>query len=287
MAVVKEKEQATAAYEELVTSLKKDIGVDIAVNETLELEPIHSKASEMNTYDELVKALSENISYGVEAYEILVDGNSYAVIDSQSAAETILTEIAKAYLPAKGQLTLEVATVETETSGETEVSQGERAEEENRAEAQVTQSPNTESTEVTTTTNNQEIEKVEVADALPQEEVTNKVSVGNIQVEENAEETEETEKQEGQKIQRTMHGLDFNEEVTVRNVYVDQSEILSAEKAKEVLLDKRYETITYELKEGDNIWDIAVKHGTTMERILELNSQIVDETRMQIGDVIN
>lgn len=286
VAVVKEKEQATAAYEELVTSLKKDIGVDIAVNETLELEPIHSKASEMNTYDELVKALSENISYGVEAYEILVDGNSYAVIDSQSAAETILTEIAKAYLPAKGQLTLEVATVETETSGETEVSQGERAEEENRAEAQVTQSLNTESTEVTTTTNNQEIEKVEVADALPQEEVTNKVSVGNIQVEENAEETEETEKQEGQKIQRTMHGLDFNEEVTVRNVYVDQSEILSAEKAKEVLLDKRYETITYELKEGDNIWDIAVKHGTTMERILELNSQIVDETRMQIGDVI-
>ena len=77
VAVIKEKEQAKLAYEELVTNLKKEIGVDIAVNETLKLEPIHSKASEMNTYDELAKALSENISYGVEAYEILVYSINY------------------------------------------------------------------------------------------------------------------------------------------------------------------------------------------------------------------
>ena len=264
VAVIKEKEQAKLAYEELVTNLKKEIGVDIAVNETLKLEPIHSKASEMNTYDELAKALSENISYGVEAYEILVDGISYAVIDSQNAAETILTEIAKEYLPDKGELTLEVATVESESS-----QTAAKSEEIEKTEEEI----------ATLAT-----ETVEVEDALPQEEVTNKVSVSDIQVETTTEAAGEEE--ESQKIQRTMNGLDFNEEVTVRNVYVEKNEILTTSEVKEALLDKRTETITYELKEGDNIWDIAVKHATTMERILEINPQIVDEKKMQIGDQI-
>ncbi|MEG0320239.1 MAG: LysM domain-containing protein, partial [Niameybacter sp.] len=46
------------------------------------------------------------------------------------------------------------------------------------------------------------------------------------------------------------------------------------------------EVVEYELQEGDNIWDIAINHGTTMDHILEINPQIVDETRMQIGEMI-
>ena len=265
VAVIKEKEQAKLAYEEIVANLKKEIGVDIAVNETLELEPIHSKASEMNTYDELTKALTENISYGVEAYEILVDGVSYAVIDSQNAAETILAEIAKKYLPAQGELTLEVATVESNNTQE-----------------------DVEVVEVQTMKNeavSSKVETVQVEDALPQEEVTNKVSVAGIQVETTTEVS--SEEKESQKIQRKINELDFNEEVTVRNIYIEKEKILTAEQTKEALLDERVETVTYELKEGDNIWDIAVKNGTTMDRILEMNPQIEDEKTMQIGEQIN
>ena len=265
VAVIKEKEQAKLAYEEIVANLKKKIGVDIAVNETLELEPIHSKASEMNTYDELTKALTENISYGVEAYEILVDGVSYAVIDSQNAAETILTEIAKEYLPAQGELILEVATVESNNAQED-------------VEALEVQSMENEAV-------SSKVETVQVEDALPQEEVINKVSVAGIQVEETTEVS--SEEKESQKIQRKMNELDFNEEVTVRNIYIEKEKILTAEQTKEALLDERLEIVTYELKEGDNIWDIAVKNGTTMDRILEMNPQIEDEKTMQIGDQIN
>ena len=265
VAVIKEKEQAKLAYEEIVANLKKKIGVDIAVNETLELEPIHSKASEMNTYDELTKALTENISYGVEAYEILVDGVSYAVIDSQNAAETILAEIAKEYLPAQGELILEVATVESNNAQE-------------NVEALEVQSMENEAV-------SSKVETVQVEDALPQEEVINKVSVAGIQVEETTEVS--SEEKESQKIQRKMNELDFNEEVTVRNIYIEKEKILTAEQTKEALLDERLEIVTYELKEGDNIWDIAVKNGTTMDRILEMNPQIEDEKTMQIGDQIN
>ena len=265
VAVIKEKEQAKLAYEEIVANLKKKIGVDIAVNETLELEPIHSKASEMNTYDELTKALTENISYGVEAYEILVDGVSYAVIDSQNAAETILAEIAKEYLPAQGELILEVATVESNNAQE-------------NVEALEVQSMENEAV-------SSKVETVQVEDALPQEEVINKVSVAGIQVEETTEVS--SEEKESQKIQRKMNELDFNEEVTVRNIYIEKEKILTAEQTKEALLDERLEIVTYELKEGDNIWDIAIKNGTTMDRILEMNPQIEDEKTMQIGDQIN
>ncbi len=265
VAVIKEKDQAKLAYEEIVANLKKEIGVDIAVNETLELEPIHSKASEMNTYDELTKALTENISYGIEAYEILVDGVSYAVIDSQNAAETILTEIAKEYLPAQGELTLEVATVEGNNAQEDVEELGVQPMENETIAS--------------------EVETVQVEDALPQEEVTNKVSVAGIQVETTTEVN--SEEKESQKIQRKINGLDFNEEVTVRNIYIEKEKILTAEQTKKALLDERVETVTYELKQGDNIWDIAVKHGTTMDRILEMNPQIEDEKTMQIGDQIN
>lgn len=278
IAVIKEKEQAQVAYEALVTSLKQEAGVDIAINETIEIEPIHSKASEINTAEELAKALSENISYGVEAYEILVDGVSYAVIESQTAAETVLTDIAKAYLPNEGELTLEVATVEDQTSKDEEGSKEDITPHTETMTGQMDKQAEEASS--------LEVEKVEVEEALPQEEVTNKVSVGSIQVETYEEKLEDVNEQEGQKIQRTIEGLDFNEEVTVRNVYVEKEAILSAEDVKEALLNNRYETISYELKEGDNIWDIAVKHATTMERILELNPQIVDETKMQIGDTI-
>ncbi len=46
------------------------------------------------------------------------------------------------------------------------------------------------------------------------------------------------------------------------------------------------EEIHYTLEEGDNIWNIANHYNTTMDQILQLNPQIADETKMQIGEEI-
>lgn len=263
VATVKDKEEVQQAYETVVFNLKEKLGVDIAVNEKLEVEAVHSKASEINGYDETVAAINNAISYSVEAYEVLVDGASYAVVSSQDEATEILKAIAKKHLPGEGELTLAEAKVDGETASEGASSEESTIDEKHSIE------------NVT--------EVIEVQEALPQDEVTTKISVDSIQVDEN---TETEEEAEGQKIKRSIQSFDFNEEVTVRNAYVSQEKILDKQKAEETLLGDRYEIMDYELKEGDNIWDIAMTYGTTMERILELNPSIEDETKMQIGDVI-
>lgn len=291
VATVKEKEEVKQAYEQIVTDLKGKEGVDIAVNETLEIEAIHSRASEINSYDELVNVLNEAISYGVEAYEILVDGVSYAVVSSQEEADQILEAIAKSYLPNDGGLTLshdtvsvnedEVFNVALDTISspspqaildtKTRIQSNAEADHVNQQEEQHLQ-------------DNTEI--VELEAALPQDEVTTKISVESIEVQDISEQATSDSGEQGQKIKRNIQSFDFNEEVTVRNTYVKQEEILDQEIAENKLFGSRYEIIEYELQEGDNIWDIAMTYDTTMERILELNPHIEDETKMQIGEII-
>ncbi|MBU3804280.1 MAG: peptidoglycan DD-metalloendopeptidase family protein [Candidatus Cellulosilyticum pullistercoris] len=280
VARVKEKEEVKQAYEQVVAALKDKEGVDIAVNETLEVEAIHSRASEISSYDELVNVINEAISYGVEAYEILVDGVGYAVVSSQEEANQILKTIAKEYLPNDGELTLDYDDV------------SDKSDEVSSTESDTTSTPSLEpntnnqiSTQEEQSTQ-QDIEVVEVAEALPQDEVTTKISVGSIEVQDISEQVVSDSNEKGQTIKRNIQSFDFNEEITVRNTYVKQEEILKQEDAESKLLENRYEIIEYELKEGDNIWDIAMTHGTTMERILELNPSIQDETKMQIGDII-
>lgn len=255
VATVKYKEEAQQAFETVVSTLKQKTGVDIAVNEIVEVEAVHSKASEISSPDDAVTAINDAISYDVEAYEILVDGTSYAVVSSQEEATQILKSIAKEHLPGEGELTL----AEADVSGEIVHKD---------IESQI---------------GNAEV--IEVADACPQEEITTKISVESIQVE-TPEEKQSEEETEGQKIKRTIQSFDFNEEVTIRNTYVKPDQILDQVEAEESLLSDRYEMIDYELKEGDNIWDIAMTYGTTMERILELNPNIEDETKMQVGQII-
>lgn len=259
IAVVKTKEEVTTAYEQVVASLKENLGVDIAVNEQVEIEPIHGKRKEIVGEEALIKALGESISYEIEAYEILVDGQGYAVVSTQEEANTILEEIAKEFLPREGELTL----TQEEVNIEPEHKKSKDAALEKEAE-----------------TTTKDVEIVEVKEALPQEEVSNIISVDSFEV------ADEKAPEEGQKIQRNVKSFDFNEQVVIRNAYVDKESVLTDKEAKEKLLENRKELIEYALVEGDNIWDIAMTNNTTPERILELNPSIEDETKMQIGEVI-
>lgn len=259
VAVVKTKEEVAAAYKQVVASLKETLGVDIAVNEKVEVEPIHGKRKEIMGEEELMKALEESISYEIEAYEILVDGEGYVVVSTQDEANRVLEEIAKEFLPREGELTLTQEEVNVEPDQTT--SQTQKVDEVNQE-------------------SKKEVEIVEVAEALPQEEVSNVVSVDSFEVQD--EETPE----EGQKIKRNVKSFDFNEQVVIRNAYVDKESVLTETEAKEKLLSNRKELIEYTLVEGDNIWDIAMANNTMPERILELNPNIEDETKMQIGEVI-
>ena len=263
VAVVKTKEEANRAYEEVVTSLKEKLGVDIAVNEQIEVEAVHSRKSALSQYESLIETLGESISYQIEAYEILVDGVSSAVVSSQEEANSVLEKIAKSYLPREGELTL-AQEVQSTSATQQEVNEN--------------------NSEVGSTGNNNSangVEVIELAEAQPEEEVSNVVHVDSFQVED-----EVTGEGDGQKIKRSVESLDFNEEIMVRNVYVEKESVLDETEAEEKLLTPKKEVVEYTLVEGDNVWDIAMQYDTTMERIMELNPNIQDETKMQIGDVI-
>lgn len=278
--VVKTKEEAQAALENLVAYLKDQKGVDIAIKETVTVEHVNSRAKEIETQDILETSLKDTISYEIEAYEILVDDEVQAIVETQEIAERILSDIAKMHLPEGSGVQLDVQKIK-EANEQVTQTEGQNAVEATQiqpATVEVTQEPKeAEVVEGETSP----IEVLEVKEALKEPEVKSEVKVGSVDKEEVKEEPTE-----GQKIERELTEFDFNEKVVVRNTYVDEDQVLSEEEAKNILLGNTEEIVEYELKEGDNIWDIAIKHGTTMDHILEINPQIEDETRMQIGEVI-
>ena len=283
VAVTKDKETVELAYTNLVENIKGEVNADIAVNEELQVKPVRAKENEMLTKEQVTKAIGENISYGVEAYEILVDGESQAIIGEPSEAKLVLEEIANQYLPNEGELTLDVEDVD-DGNKSTEVPQNPEKAKEVLGDVKV----NKEDQVITSSKSNTEVdedglETIEVEEARPQEEVVTHIQVGEIEVEPVVEVAEE---ENSQKIQRQMNDLKFNEEVVVKSVYVPKEEIISVDNAKKVLMKSSTVEVEYTLQEGDNIWDIAMSHGTTMDRIMEINPQVKDETLMQIGDII-
>lgn len=284
--IVKTKEEAQAAFENIVTELKDQKGVDIAIKETVTVEHVNSKVKEIETQDILEATLKDTISYEIEAYEILVDGEVKAVVETQKIAERILSDIAKMHLPEGSGVELDVKKIEeaNETSGseQVEVTESIEATKLEPATIQTVQDNGKGENALAAENETSPIEVLEVRDALKEPEVKSEVKVGTV----DKKEEEKEEPTEGQKIARELTEFDFNEEVIVRSTYIDEEQILSEEEAKNILLGNTEEIVEYELKEGDNIWDIAIKHGTTMDHILEINPQIEDETRMQIGEVI-
>lgn len=313
IAVVKEKETIAPIYTSVVENIKEEVGTDIAVHETLAVEPVHSSSKKISSEEDVRKALNEAVSYDVAAYEIMVDGEGFAVVESREVALQVLEKIAKSYLPNDGSLVLQSDITEEDTlnsdqetkNDETQKAENDKAQaDENEMQSEgaenekLQEAAASEVADSKETTSDKEVvetttsavtldasqEVIQIPEALPEKEVNEAVSVEKLEVDKIIENKSPDAK--GQKIEREIKNLDFQENVTIRNVYVDKNDILTADEAENVLLGNTQETLEYELQEGDNIWDLAMKYGTTMEHILEINPQIEDETKMQIGEVI-
>lgn len=339
VAVVKEKEEAKVAFEKVVKDIKEKKGVDIAVNDTLAIKPVNSKPKEINSQEQVTKALNSVVSYNVEAYEILVDDEVQTTVASKEIAQEILAQVAKTHLPEKAEVKLaetKAEKIESQTLGKAstikEPVEGsqmeqvvaastkqeelpaatpkeeqpslatskeemplatEKSEKVSKlaAPAGATQVSNEQLAELETIGENAEL--LQVADALPHPEIKSEIKVASVEKNEQVpqEEPEEVvEEKPGvpkpQKIQRELKVFDFNETVNIKSTYIKEGEIATPEEALEKLLSNQKEVVEYALKEGDNIWDIAMANGTTMDHILKINPQIEDETRMQIGEKI-
>ena len=91
------------------------------INETIEVEPLHASKKELTSHEDLSTVIADAVSYNVEAYEIVVDGVSYAIVSSKDEATKILEDIASKCIADHDKITLEVVDeVATTDNKETE-----------------------------------------------------------------------------------------------------------------------------------------------------------------------
>ncbi len=132
----------------------------------------------------------------------------------------------------------------------------------------------------------EEVEE-ETSEIIDEEQLEETVSE-EIETDEAEEETaeEEDEIDADTPISQEMETLLFDGEVAGRIVYIEKEQIQDSQEVTELLLSNTEEVIEYTLESGDTIWGVALMYNTTMEEIIALNPQIVDETKMQIGEGI-
>ena len=80
--------------------------------------------------------------------------------------------------------------------------------------------------------------------------------------------------------------VSFAEKVELVDVQVPRSRLLGLNTALEYICTGGEEVQTYALREGDNLWDVALRIGTTMEELEAANPEVRHD-RLQIGQVIN
>ena len=268
LGIVQTKENAQSVYDEVVKEIDEKVNVPFKVNEVLEIEAVHASKKEITSHETLLAAIQEAVSYEVEAYEIFVEDVSYGVVSSKEEATRIFESLGAKYAPHNGTVKLEVAEKE-----EQEVAKEETNELANDIGDAFAVEEETENVLVTNDTSSEHVEDV------------TEVSISGVEADKKEVEKTKTD-ENAQDIQKVLQSYDFNEAIMIKSCFIEEEKILTEEEAKQVLSGKNYELVEYELVEGDNIWDIAVAFDTTEKRILELNPEVEDATKMQIGQKI-
>lgn len=287
VAIVKEKTEVEVVLEDVISSIEEELKLDVAVKEEVTIEPTHSSKKELSAQNEVASKIKEKITYDVKAYAIEIDGEERAIVKTEEEVIAILSTIATGQLPEEASVSLELneELIEVTEKETTEAKDPMVVEPVAPTTPVIQEEVATEVAEPTTPavkiSEVNGLEVLEVESGIPTEVIKKQATIGAIEIDGQAYDFDSTEK-----VKREMKSFDFNEKVTISEIYTNQENIITSEEAVDVLLSNTDEVVEYELEEGDNIWDIARAHNTTMDRILEINPQIKDETRMQIGEII-
>ncbi|WP_058486932.1 LysM peptidoglycan-binding domain-containing M23 family metallopeptidase [Defluviitalea phaphyphila] len=181
---------ANEAFEEAESIIEEELNHEINIHESLSLEPTHVSKKEMMTKEELISSIKDNVTYDIKVYNIKVDGEIQAVVESMEEAEAVLEEVKNNYI-----------------------------EEENK---------------------------------------------NNIEE------------------------ISFVEEVDIESEFIDSLEdVLTKEEAVAKLTKSTNEEKKYIIKEGDTLWDVAIRYDMTVEDLLKANPGLEEDSIIQIGQEIN
>ncbi|NLU10434.1 MAG: LysM peptidoglycan-binding domain-containing protein, partial [Tepidanaerobacter acetatoxydans] len=81
--------------------------------------------------------------------------------------------------------------------------------------------------------------------------------------------------------------VEVAEKVKLIERYVYPKETLSAEEAKNLILQGALETKTYEVVEGDSLWSISQKKNVSLDDLIKANPQLKSENELALGEKIN
>jgi len=81
--------------------------------------------------------------------------------------------------------------------------------------------------------------------------------------------------------------VEVDEDISLKEKYVYPSNVMSHEDAVAMILQGSLETKTYEIQEGDTLWDIALKENMSLDDLIKANPQLKSEHSLALGDVIN
>lgn len=81
--------------------------------------------------------------------------------------------------------------------------------------------------------------------------------------------------------------LEVAEKVKLVERYVYPNEVISSEKATNLILKGGIETRTYEVVEGDSLWSISRRENIPLEDLIKANPQLKSEHELALGDKIN
>jgi LysM repeat protein len=77
--------------------------------------------------------------------------------------------------------------------------------------------------------------------------------------------------------------ISLDEDVTIEEVNVNFDEIMEKDKLLEYIIVGTDEKISYTVEPGDTYWDIAIKHGMSVEELMAANPD-ADENKLMPGD---
>lgn len=81
--------------------------------------------------------------------------------------------------------------------------------------------------------------------------------------------------------------VEIEEDLQIVDEFVSPIEVIDVEDARELILKGTEEIVTYEVEEGDTLWDIAGMHNISLEELINANPQLKSEHDLALGDSIN
>lgn len=92
--------------------------------------------------------------------------------------------------------------------------------------------------------------------------------------------------EEQQEIGLGIQSIDFDETVEVIETYVTGDDIVPIEEAIDMVTKDKETNKIYEVVEGDCLSIVAEKNGITIDKIVDMNEMLTEESVIQIGDEI-